>query len=303
MEKWYSRFRRGDVWFLHLPNENGDGIEGSSVQQKSRPYLIVSCEENNLNAPTFNVLPISTRDNDHLPMHVYYRYQDGSNGGRNQTIFCEQITTVSALVFKDTRSYFMYSFNLEFMNKVDEALAFQLGLRPRIADMHILERIVHELAETEMAKVEAAKKKEVGVRMEKIAEYLAKTFGLTITTDQLQNGCEYRDAQLQMADKKTVQEMRETAKERRGVTPNPIPTDNTSHPAAPAPPSTPVTEPSTVPKHRKKNNHWTPESRAEFLGYYSTHTIAETAEHYGIKKSSVASMASVFMKQVGTSVS
>ena len=301
MEKWYSRFRRGDVWFLHFPNEKGDGIDGSSVQKKSRPYLIVSCEENNLNAPTFNVLPISTRDNDHLPMHIYFRYQDGVNGGRNQLIFCEQITTVSALIFNDPRSYFMYSFNLEFMNKVDEALAAQLGLRPRIADMHILERIVHELAESEMAKVESAKKKEAGVRMEKIAEYLAKTFNLTITTEQLQNGCEYRDAQLQMADKKVVQEMRETAQARRGVTPTSQPTLVTK-PVQTSAPSAPVTKPSTIDREKKRNNRWTPESRAEVLEYYRTHTITETAEHYGMKKSSVASQASVFKRQVGDGV-
>lgn len=301
MEKWYSRFRRGDVWFLHFPNEDGDRIEGSSVQQKSRPYLIVSCEENNLNAPTFNVLPISTRDNDHLPMHVYYKYQDGTNGGRNQTIFCEQITTVSALVFNDPRSYFMYSFSIEFMNKVDNALAAQLGLRPRIADMHILERIIHELAEAERAKVESAKKKEVGVRMEKIAEYLAKTFNLTITTEQLQNGCEYRDAQLQAADKKVVQEMRDTAQTRRGATPTPQPTLAAKPVQLPAS-STPVTRSPAVAKNGKKKNRWTPESRAEFLEYYSTHTISETAEHYNMKKSSVASQASVFKRQVGESV-
>lgn len=301
MKKWYSRFRRGDVWFLHFPNENGDGIDSSSVQKKSRPYLIVSCEENNLNAHTFNVLPISTRDNDHLPMHVYYKYQDGSNGGRNQTIFCEQITTVSALVFDDPRSYFMYSFNIEFMNKVDDAMAAQLGLRPRIADMHVLERIVHELAETEMAKVESAKKKEVGVRMEKVAEYLAKTFNLTITTEQLQNGCEYRDAQLQAADKKVVQEMRDTAQTRRDVTLIPQPT-SVAKLVQPSTSSAPVAKPLEVAKNKKKKNRWTPESRAEFLEYYRTHTISETAEHYDMKKSSVASQASVFKRQVNESV-
>lgn len=301
MEKWYSRFRRGDVWFLHFPTENGDGIEGSSVQQKSRPYLIVSCEENNLNAPTFNVVPIGTRDNDHLPMHVYYRYQDGSDGGRNQIVFCEQITTVSALVFNNPRSRFMYSFNLEFMNKVDDALASQLGLRPRIADMHILERIVHELAEVELAKVESAKKEEAGVRMEKIAEYLAKTFNLTITTEQLQNGCEYRDAQLQMADRRVVQEMRETAQTRRGVIPTPQPT-LVADSVQPSVSSESTTESSTTAKTKKKNNRWTPESRAEFLEYYRTHTILETAEHYDMKKSSVATQASVFRKQVGENV-
>lgn len=33
MEKWYSRFRRGDVWYLHLGTETGDGNTNSSVQK------------------------------------------------------------------------------------------------------------------------------------------------------------------------------------------------------------------------------------------------------------------------------
>lgn len=77
MERWYSKFKRGDVWYLHMDTESGDGIEKSSVQKKSRPYVIVSCEENNNNAPTFNVLPICTRNNDHLPMHVFSHIKMG----------------------------------------------------------------------------------------------------------------------------------------------------------------------------------------------------------------------------------
>ena len=163
MDRWYSRYRRGDVWFLHLDDETGDGSRTSSVQKKSRPYLIVSCEENNLNAPTFNVVPITTRDSDHLPMHVYFRYMDGPEGGRNQLILCEQITTVSVEIFLSSKSRFMYSLSIELMNKVDEALTRQLGLKPRVADMHILERIVNELAETEAKRIEAQKEKEVNL--------------------------------------------------------------------------------------------------------------------------------------------
>ena len=167
--------------------------------------------------------------------------------------------------------------------------------------MHILERIVHELAEVELAKIESAKKEEAGVRMEKIAEYLAKTFNLTITTEQLQNGCEYRDAQLQMADKEVIQEMRETAQTRRGVIPTPQPS-LVSDLVQPSVSSESATKQSTTAKTKKKTNRWTPESRAEFLEYYRTHTISETAEHYDMKKSSVATQASLFRKQVGESV-
>lgn len=215
MDRWYSRYRRGDVWFLHFDDETGDGSRTSSVQKKSRPYLIVSCEENNLNAPTFNVIPITTRDSDHLPMHVYFRYMDGPEGGRNQLILCEQITTVSVEVFMSPKSRFLYSFSIELMNKVDEALTRQLGLKPRVADMHVLERIVRELAETEAKRIEAMKEKEVQVRVETLAAILSRKFNLNLDTTALLNGTEYRDTEMQYADKADVQTMRETAAERR----------------------------------------------------------------------------------------
>lgn len=291
MEKWYSRFKRGDVWFLHFPNEKGDGLDDSSVQKKSRPYLIVSCEENNLNAPTFNVLPIGTRDNDHLPMHVYYRYQESASVGRNQTIFCEQITTVSVLIFNDDKSRYMYSLSVELMNKVDEALTRQLGLKPRVADMQVLERLVHEAAETERARIEAEKQKDATMRMEKLAEYLAKTFNLNITTDMLQNGTEYRDAELQMVDKQTVKEMRETAKERKSI-------ETITESDKLGMQMTQDTKAENKPKSRRSK--WTIEAKQQFLTDYKKLTITQMSEKYGIKKSSVAYNACVFKKDVAT---
>lgn len=289
MEKWYSKFRRGDVWYLHFNDERGDGLKGSSVQKKSRPYLIVSCEENNLNAPTFNVVPITTRDSDHLPMHVYFRYQEGAEA-RNQLVLCEQITTVSALTFNDPKSYFMYSFKLEFMNKVDEALTRQLGLKPRIADMHILERIIHELAESEMAKVEAAKKKEANMRVENLAEYLAKVFRLDITTQSLQEGLQYRPEELQHAEQATIKQMQNTAKE-RSVSPTIVP---------PKPDTTNAEVPTGKVVTKRRRARWTEEDKKQFLLDYKSLSIAQMSEKYGIKKSSVAYNACTFRKDLGT---
>lgn len=288
MERWYSRYRRGDVWFLHFEDGTGDGSRTSSVQKKSRPYLIVSCEENNLNAPTFNVVPITTRDSDHLPMHVYFRYMDGPEGGRNQLILCEQITTVSVEVFMSPKSKFMYSFSIELMNKVDEALTRQLGLKPRVADMHVLERIVHELAETEAKRIEALKEKEVQVRVETLAAILSKKFNLNLDTTALLNGTEYRDAEVQYADKSEVKTMRETAAERR----KPEPTAPKKK-AAPAQ----VEKSSDKPKKRHK---WSIEEKKQFLADYKKLSISQMSEKYGIKKSSVAYNACVFRKEVGT---
>lgn len=288
MDRWYSRYRRGDVWFLHFDDETGDGIKTSSVQKKSRPYLIVSCEENNLNAPVFNVVPITTRDSDHLPMHVYFRYMDGPEGGRNQLILCEQITTVSIEVFRSSKSRFMYSFNIELMNKVDEALTRQLGLKPRIADMHVLERIVNELAETEAKRIAAMKEKEVQMRVEALAAILIKKFNLNLDTTALLNGTEYRDAEMQYADKSTVKTMRETAAERRKP--------------EPAEPKKEVKETRTEEStdKPKKRHKWSIEEKKQFLEDYRKLSISQMSEKYGIKKSSVSYNVCVFRKEVGT---
>lgn len=320
MDRWYSRYRRGDVWFLHFDNETGDGSKTSSVQKKSRPYLIVSCEENNLNAPTFNVVPLTTRDSDHLPMHVYFRYMDGPEGGRNQLILCEQITTVSVEVFLTAKSKFMYSLSIELMNKVDEALTRQLGLKPRVADMHILERIVNELAETEAKRIEAQKEKEVNMRVEALAAMLIKKFNLNLDTTALLNGTEYRDAEMQYADKADVQTMRETAAERRkpskselqevcdevGIT-------KTQFFAEAYGKAEPVhleqarevakrkLEEKTKPVEEKpkKRHKWSLEEKKQFLADYATMTVAQMSKKYGIKKSSVTYNVCVFRKEVG----
>lgn len=292
MEKWYSRFRRGDVWYLHFDNERGDGIDGSSVQRKSRPYLIVSCEENNLNAPTFNCLPISTRDSDHLPMHVYYRYQDSANSGRNQTIFCEQITTVSIMVFNDDRSRYMYSLNLELMNKVDEALTRQLGLKPRVADMNIIERLIEEVAAKKEAELKKQKEAEVQQRVESIVNDIAKRFGLNLSSDVLQNNKEYRPEELQMADKETVAEMRKTAAQRQSL-------DAVKPVMEAKAKQTKTAKPEEDTAPRKKRSKWTPEGKRQFLLDYKTLNIAQMAEKYGIKKSSIAYNACVFRQEVG----
>lgn len=288
MDKWYSRYRRGDVWFLHFDDETGDGSRTSSVQKKSRPYLIVSCEENNLNAPIFNVIPITTRDSDHLPMHVYFRYMDGPEGGRNQIILCEQITTVSIEVFRSSKSRFLYSFNIEMMNKVDEALTRQLGLKPRIADMHVLERIVNELAETEAKRIAAMKEKEVSMRVEALAAMLIKKFNLKLDTTALLNGTEYRDSEMQYADKSDVKTMRETAAERRK--PETVTPKKTNVQAG-------TGESEDKPRKRHK---WSIEEKKQFLEDYRKLPISKMSEKYGIKKSSVTYNVCVFRKEVGT---
>lgn len=289
MEKWYSRFRRGDVWFVHLSSEYGDGRSNSSVQKKSRPYLIVSCEENNMNAVTLNAVPICTRDNDHLPMHVFYVYQDGTANGKNQTILCEQITTLSTFDFDAKGSYFMYSLNLELMNQVDETLTRQLGLKPRVADMKVIERLIDELASKKEEEIKKEKDKEISERVEKIVANLAARFGITLNAEVLQNNKEYRDNELAYADKDKVKEMRQIAIDRKSSIP--VKEDRRIVP----PPLKSMMPPT---KSKRSSNRWTPESKKQFIDDYKTMSLSQIADKYNIKKSSIQSMVCTFKKDL-----
>ena len=300
MEKWYSKFRRGDVWFLHFNSEDGDGRDASAVEKKSRPYLIVSCEENNMNAPIFNVIPITTRNNDHLPMHVFFVYQDGTPNGRNQLVLCEQITTVSELVFNHPQSRFMYSFDLAFMNKIDEALTRQLGLKPRVADMKIIERLIDELAAKKEAELARQKEAEVQQRVENIVEMLSQRFGLDLSSDVLQNNMEYRPKELQMADKEDIKKMRDTAaqrKSRREVEPiMRAKAEETS--IFPDTVTAAKIDTPQQPKHRK-GTIWTNAQKREFVADYASSSISVVSAKWGLTKKSIQQMAWKFKKELG----
>ena len=326
MEKWYSKYRRGDVWFLKLNNEDGDNNPNSSVQKKSRPFLIVSCEENNLNAPTLNVIPICTRDNDHLPMHVFYVYQDGTANGKNQTILCEQIMTVSTLDFDRKGSFFMYSLKLELMNQVDETLTRQLGLKPRVADMKVIERLIDELASKKEEEIKAAKEKEVNERVEKIVADIAKRFGIDINASATQNGTEYRDSELAYADKALVLKMHEAAKERKNVHLSErnnsmgvdiitsaayryAETENTIAEKNKTKIDTKIADVLDKPKSTKKSskkkkktnstrNIWTIEKKKQFVEEYKTLSLSEMVDKYHLKPASVQQTAYAFKKDL-----
>lgn len=276
LEKWYSRYKRGDVWFLKLNTENGDNNNNSSVQKKSRPYLIVSCEENNMNSTTFNVIPICTRDNDHLPMHVFYIYKDGS-ANKNQIILCEQITTVSILDFDRKGSFFMYSINADLMSKVDDALAKQLGLKSNTVDIGIIEQLINELAIKKELEIKKAQEKEINVKVEQIAERIAKKFGITLTTDVIND----KESNLTLADTNPLD------KNKASIT-----RKNSTHITKTAAITT------SKPKQKTTKNSWTIENKRRFIQDYESLSISEMSEKWGMKKASIQQTAYKFRKEL-----
>ena len=308
MKKAYSEFKRGDVWYVRLNSEFGDNNDRSSVQKKSRPYLICSCEQNNNCAPTLNCVPISTGGSDHLPMHVYYRY-----GNRDQLVLCEQITTLSVHDFHRDGSHFMYSFNLEFMNKIDEALASQLGLTPRVADMKVLEKLIEKLAADKEAEMKRKYEDAIEARVSAIADKLAKKFGVSLSADDMLDGVNYRPEQLRYVDKNALSEMEETIKERTTPTASTNKQDKTlsekyvgnldvygeyhvetKHQVEQSVPAETVKQK----KSKRTNNKWTNEAMKAFLEDYKHLSISAMASKWSMAKKSVATYASLFRKKL-----
>lgn len=297
MKKAYSEFKRGDVWYVRLNSETGDNNDKSSVQKKSRPYVIVSCEENNNCAPIINVVPISTQAMDHLPMHVYYR---GYNR-RDQMVMCEQITTLSVLDFRREGSYFMYSLNVEYMNKIDEALASQLGLTPRVADMKVLEKLIEKLAADKEAEMKRKYEDAIEARVSAIADKLAKKFGISLSADDMLDGVNYRPEQLRYVDKNTLSEMEETIKERTTPTASTNKQDKTLSEKVETKHQVEQSAPAETVKQKKSkrtNNKWTNEAMKAFLEDYKHLSISAMASKWSMAKKSVATYASLFRKKL-----
>lgn len=119
MCKTHRRISRGQVWYLVDTNSSN---YDSSIQGKNRPVLIVSNDLCNQNSPVIHIVPFTTQPKSHLPTHVTF-----NDGKFDQTILCEQLRLVKESLFYD-QSYYKYTLSDDIMQKVDEALAVQLGL-------------------------------------------------------------------------------------------------------------------------------------------------------------------------------
>ena len=79
--------KRGEIYSANLGSREG------SIQSGIRPVVIISNDINNKFSPTVNVLPITSRTKNSIPVHVNV----GKNEGLTQesTILVEQILTIN----------------------------------------------------------------------------------------------------------------------------------------------------------------------------------------------------------------
>lgn len=110
-----NNFARGSVYFYNFGNEPIGHLEF-----KTRPCVIVSNNDNNINSNTVLVAPITTRSKENCKhWQVYFK-----NKNRDQVILCEQIRVVCS----DQLKSYMGQLDELIMREVDKALAIMFNL-------------------------------------------------------------------------------------------------------------------------------------------------------------------------------
>lgn len=161
--------KRGQVWYIEVDKEistSDINRVGNSITAKGRPWLIVSCEKNNIHSTTFNAVPISTGA-DYYPMHVAFNYN-----GRPQVIQCEQIRTWNLSDLTD----YKYSLSDAFMEKVDIALANQLGLSMQIPSFGSIVEVIEKIAKIKASEFNSQYQKVTDEAIQEIASRLENIF-------------------------------------------------------------------------------------------------------------------------------
>lgn len=136
-EKRSMFFQRGQIWWL---KKDYNEFTPHIMEAKDRYYLVVSCGENNINAPIANVVVISSRLYDNLPMHVPFKMPNG----KDSIIECEHIYTKSITKFKEGSYVGVVSDDV--MKNVDKALSSQLSLNKSVPGFDVISNMVEEIA-------------------------------------------------------------------------------------------------------------------------------------------------------------
>lgn len=167
-----SRVARGQVWIIKGDDVNYK-FNDSSVIGKTRPYVIVSCKENNLHSCTFNAVPISGRP-DKLPMHVQFMEK-----GKIQSIQVEQIRTFDVTDLKE----YQYTLSDEIMSKVNAAIVNQLELYTAIPSYNELVDLVENIAKIKAKEFNIQNQKVTNDTVKEIASRIESVFSSPVEED------------------------------------------------------------------------------------------------------------------------
>lgn len=112
-----QKFKRGQIFYYDFGDPNN---RNGSIENKTRPCLIVSNDMNNSNSSILTVVPITTREKSECKhWQVFFEYNS-----RPQVILCDQIRVINA----DRIKGYYGTLDEVTMKKVNIALATQLDL-------------------------------------------------------------------------------------------------------------------------------------------------------------------------------
>lgn len=116
--------QRGDIWFADLGSHSN-----SSVQSGCRPVIVISNNIGNAHADTVNIVPMTRHlKKPELPCHTEITPDNISDKRQfleTSMVLAEQVTTISKLAL---RNYAGHIEEIEVMQRIDDAVAAQLGI-------------------------------------------------------------------------------------------------------------------------------------------------------------------------------
>ena len=112
--------KRGEIYLVNLGNQKG------SIQSGKRPVIIISNNMNNKYSPIVNVLPITSKTKNNIPVHVRIGVESGLI--KESTILAEQNIPIN----KDQIIKYVGKCNKYKMYEIEKALLIQNGINLNI---------------------------------------------------------------------------------------------------------------------------------------------------------------------------
>lgn len=111
-----NNVKRGGIYLANLGNQFG------SVQSGKRPVIVISNPKNNRFSPVVNVLPITSKRKNNIPVHVNIGTECGLK--RESTVLTEQVITVD----KGQLIEYIGSCNNKTMAEITRAMVIQFHM-------------------------------------------------------------------------------------------------------------------------------------------------------------------------------
>jgi mRNA-degrading endonuclease toxin of MazEF toxin-antitoxin module len=141
-----QKYLKGQIWWV----EREPGEVKGSVYDKSRPFIIVSNDDNNAGGDVMQMCPVTSKQHIASPKFVEFYMADY---GHKSTIVCDQITSIS----KTQLGEYMGSVSMAVLREVERGIMATLDIRSSKATLKDIEILIDELFHKHQAQLEAEK--------------------------------------------------------------------------------------------------------------------------------------------------